>query len=270
MGFTIGGIGGLFDFNEHLMILTCMVVFSLGAIRYHDLISTIGAVGSLAFIVFYELFELEGVVQQLIPIVLMFVFAAVYFFIQKIKHREDLNCWMDCILVAEFVSLAIIYLAGNYFIVRECREKLLNQYVFQGENDIPFAYLFYFFTVAIPIAYLYAGIKAKDFVLLRVSLVALAFSAFTFKYYFSTGHHEITFTVAGALLLIISITLLRYLKTTRNGFTSENIIDDKWSNSNAEAFIISQTLGGNKGVPTEAPKHSGGGSFGGGGASGEF
>jgi uncharacterized membrane protein YgcG len=141
--------------------------------------------------------------------------------------------------------------------------------VFQGENDIPFAYLFYFFTVAIPIAYLYAGIKAKDFVLLRVSLVALAFSAFTFKYYFGTGRHEITFTVSGALLLIVSIVLLRYLKTTRNGFTSENIIDDKWANSNAEAFIISQTLGGNKGAPTDTPKE-GGGSFGGGGASGEF
>jgi uncharacterized membrane protein YgcG len=193
----------------------------------------------------------------------------VYLFIQKIKHREGLNCWMDCILVAEFFSLAIICLAGNYFIVRECREKLLNQYVYEGENDIPFAYLFYFFTVAIPVAYLYAGIKLKDFVLLRVSLVALAFSAFTFKYYFSTGHHEISFTVAGDLLLIISITLLRYLKTTRNGFTSENIIDDQWSNSNAEAFISSPTLGGNKGAPTDTPKE-GGGSFGGGGASGEF
>jgi uncharacterized membrane protein YgcG len=38
---------------------------------------------------------------------------------------------------------------------------------------------------------------------------------------------------------------------------------------NAEAFIISQTLGGNK-IPESAANNGGGGSFGGGGTSGEF
>jgi len=91
----------------------------------------------------------------------------------------------------------------------------------------------------------------KDLVLLRLSLLALAFSVFTFTYYYNTGYSEITFTISGALLLTISIAFLRWLKIPRNGSTSKNLLTDKWTNSNAEAFIVSQTMGGNKGVPTQ-------------------
>jgi uncharacterized membrane protein YgcG len=269
MGFVIGGIGGLTDFNEHVVIICCVVVFSLAAIRYHDLISTTAASFSLAYFIFFELYEMGGVLQQIIPFVMIIIFTPLYFFVHKLKVLKQTDLWLDCLTVTEFLSLAVVYAAGNYFVVRELSEKMMNLYIAPGE-DIPFAFLFYFLTVSIPVVYLYAGIKKKDLVLLRLSLIALAFSVFTFKYYYSTGHHEVTFTVSGALLLIVSITLLRYLRTIRNGFTSENILSDKWTNSNAEAFIISQTLGGNKGVPTEAPAQGGGGSFGGGGASGEF
>lgn len=269
IGFTIGGIGGLTDFNEHVVILSCIAVFSFAALRYHDLISTTAAIASFAYFVFFEFYELGGIMQQIIPFVMIMIFAPLYFFIHKVKALKEADLWLDCLTVAEFLSLAIVYAGGNYFVVRELSEKMMNLYI-APDSDIPFAFLFYFLTVMIPIVYLYAGIRNKDLVLLRISLVALAFSVFTFKYYYSTGHHEITFTISGALLIIVSITLLRYLKIIRNGFTRENILSDKWANSNAEAFIISQTLGGNKGVPTEAPTQGGGGSFGGGGASGEF
>jgi uncharacterized membrane protein YgcG len=209
------------------------------------------------------------VMQMIIPFIMMIVFIPFYFFIRKLKQRRENDLWIDCLTVAELLSLIIVYMAGNYFIVRELSEKMMGIYIEPGA-DIPFAFLFYFLTIAIPIVYLYGAIRYKDLVLLRVSLLVLAFSVFTFKYYYSTGHHEISFTVSGALLIIVSIVLLRYLKTIRNGFTSENILCDKWANANAEAFIISQTMGGNKGMPAEAPRQGGGGEFGGGGASGSF
>jgi uncharacterized membrane protein YgcG len=123
--------------------------------------------------------------------------------------------------------------------------------------------------VLIPVGYLYFGIKNKDLVLLRVSLLVLAFSVFTFKYYFSLGHPEITFTLAGIILLAISILLLNYLKTPKHGFTRENMLTEKWGNMNAEAFIISQTMGGNQ-VTVKEEFKGGGGGFGGGGASGGY
>lgn len=268
MGFIIGGIAGLTDFNEHAIIISCMVVFALAAVRYHDLISTTLAVFSVVFFVFYEMYEMGGVMQNIIPIVMMTLFTPFYFFVRKLKARKSLDLWLDCLIVAESLSLAVVYAGGNYLVVRELSIELMGMSLAPGE-DIPLAFLFYFLTVAIPILYLYVGIKKKDVVLLRVGLIVVGFSVFTFEFYFSTWDHEITFAVLGAILLIISVALLHYLKTVQHGFTRENILSDKWADSNAEAFIISQTLGGNAGEPKETPNH-GGGAFGGGGASGDF
>jgi uncharacterized membrane protein YgcG len=104
---------------------------------------------------------------------------------------------------------------------------------------------------------------------LRVTILALTFAVFTFKHYFLPENNEIFLTVSGALLLVISIALFRYLKEPINGFTRNQLIMDKLANLNAEAFIISQTMGGNE-VTAEPKPHGGGGTFGGGGASGEF
>jgi hypothetical protein len=268
MGFIIGGLAGLTDFNEHVVTVSFVIVCLLAAIRYHDLVSTAAALIALAYLLFFELYNMGGVMQQIIPMAMIGVFTPIYFYLRRLKVKKKTALWRDCLLVAESLSLLIVYAAGNYFVVRELSEKLLNQYVAPGE-DIPFAFLFYSLTIMIPIVYLYVGIVRKDGVLLRISLLVLAFSVFTFKFYYSTGHHEITFTLSGAVLLLIAMVLFRYLKTIRNGFTRENSISDKWANVNAEAFIISQTMGGNQ-VTAPPRQTGGGGTFGGGGASGEF
>jgi hypothetical protein len=102
-----------------------------------------------------------------------------------------------------------------------------------------------------------------------VSLLVLAYTVFTFKYYFSTGHHEITFTVGGAIMLIVSVALMRFLKEPKNGFTRENLLPEKWGNANLQAFIVAQTLGGNKALPDESTT-PGGGESGGGGSTDSF
>jgi uncharacterized membrane protein YgcG len=222
---------------------------------------------SFAGILFYEFYNLGGIFQQIIPFIFILSFIPTYLFIKRLKKKTVLKFWYNNLLIVEFLSLLFIYAAGNYMVVRELSVELMDLYLEDG-NDIPFAFIFYALTVLIPMGYLYFGIKNKDIVLLRVSLIVLAFSVFTFKFYFSLGHPEITFTLAGITLLITSIALLNYLKIMRGGFTRENILTEKWSNLNAEAFIISQTMGGNQ-VGAASTK-SGGGEFGGGGASGSF
>jgi hypothetical protein len=142
---------------------------------------------------------------------------------------------------------------------------MLNLQLEEGQ-DIPFAWLFYILTVAIPVAYLYFGIKKKNIVLIRVSLVAIAFAVFTFKYYFSLGYHEVTLTVGGIVLIATAMWLFRYLKTPRNGYTAENILSEKWGGANISAFVISQTMGGNK-SPEQVESE---GSFGGAGSTDIF
>lgn len=268
-GFTIGGLAGITDFdNMHVILWSCLIVFSFSAIRYLDLLCTVAATGSFAGILFFEFYNIGGIFQQIIPFVFIIGFTPIYFLVKKLKQRIDLRLWRNNLLIVESISLLFIYAAGNYMVVRELSIAMMNLEISEG-GDIPFAFIFYSLTALIPVAYLYFGIKNKDIVLLRVSLIVLAFSAFTFKYYFSLGHPEITLTLAGMILIGIAIALMRYLKTPRNGFTRENILSEKWGSMNVEAFVISQTMGGNQ-PNLEHADMPGGGASGGGGASSDF
>lgn len=267
-GFTIGGIMGIFDFDEHVGLFACFIVLTFAAIRYLDLVCTIAATLSFAGILFYEFYNMGGIFQQIIPFVFLIFFSLIYFSIKRFKQQNELKFWSTNLLIVESLSLLFIYAAGNYLVVRELSIEMMGLYLEEG-TDIPFAFIFYALTVLIPIGYLYFGLKNKNVVLLRVSLIVIAFSVFTFKYYYSFGHPEITLTVAGVILLALSILLLNYLKTSKHGFTRENLLTEKWGNMNAEAFIISQTMGGNQ-VTVKEEFKGGGGGFGGGGATGGY
>jgi hypothetical protein len=267
-GFTIGGLAGVSDFNTHVILWSCLIVFSFSAIRYLDLVCTVAATGSLAGILFFEFYNVGGVFQKIIPFVFIAGFTPVYFLVKGLRKRIDLRLWENNLLIVESISLLFIYAAGNYMVVRELSVSMMNLEIAEG-GDIPFALIFYTLTASMPLAYLYFGITNKDIVLLRVSLIVLAFSAFTFKYYFSLGHPEIILTLAGVILIGAAVALMRYLKTMRNGFTGENILSEKWGNMNVEAFVISQTMGGNQ-TSVEHPSMPSGGASGGGGASSSF
>lgn len=266
--FIVLGCIEFFEDTPEPYAIVLMILFAFASYRYLDLISTMGALLSLGMLMFFVLYRAGGTMQQIIPIVFIITFSPLYFLFRNLGRQRNTGLWKDCLIVAEGVCLLLVYAAGNYLVVRELSIALLNLDLQPGQ-DIPLAILFYGLTIVIPILYLYTGVTNKDFVLIRVSLIAIAFSAFTFKYYYSTGHHEITFTVSGLFLLITSVALLRWLKTPRNGYTRENILSEKWTNSNAQAFIISQTLG--VGTKSEVEQSQfGGGESGGGGANSTF
>jgi hypothetical protein len=264
----IAGVVWLTDFSAGSSLALCTIICGIAAFRYHDLVVTVACFGCFASFLFYNLYEAGGIGQQMIPIVFIVLFAGVYFLVRSAKRREASVLWQDCLTLVEALSLIIVYAAGNYFVVRELTVNMLGVYLEEGD-DIPLAFLFYGLTVAIPVLYMIFAVKNRDIVLLRVSLLALAFSAFTFKYYFSLGHPEITLTLAGSVLIITALAISRYLKTPRRGFTREQVLSEKWASANPEAFVISQTLGGNQVVADETFT-SGGGEFGGGGASGSY
>jgi len=266
LGFFLGGIIAL-EINEHFIAVIGLIVFSIVAIRYLDLICTLCAIASLCGLIFFELNEAGGWFQALIPFAFILIFIPVYFLVKGARAKQKLRLWYDNLLLVEAVSLLLIYVGGNYFVVRELSVEMMNLYLEEGQ-DIPFAIVFYILTVITPIVYLYVGLKKKDKVLIRISLLLLAVSVFTFKYYFSLGHPEISITIAGAILLAITLWLLNYLKVMRSGYTRENIMSEKWGDMNVEAFIISQTMGGNQ-VPDQVETGSGG-QFGGGGSSDSF
>lgn len=270
IGFLLMGFIALFAVdNIRLSMIASLFVFSVAAIRYTDLVSTIFAIGSFCYLLFFQFYELEGVFRSIIPFVFILVFLPLYWVAKKLRQRRDLFAWRYNLLIVESASVLLVYAGGNYLVVRELSESMMNMYLEEG-YDIPFAIIFYVLTATTPIIFLYWGIKTKDKVLIRISLLLVALSAFTFKYYFSFGHPEITLTIAGVVVLVIAIFLLHYLKVFRYGYTREKLLSEKWADLNLEALIISQTMGGNQ-VNTNTPvDNGGGGQFGGAGSSDRF
>jgi hypothetical protein len=267
-GFIIGGIGNLLDFNVHVVLVVCLIVFTLATIRYLDWICTLASGIAFAGLVFYEFYQLGGIFQQIIPFVFIVVFTLLYFLIRNLKKGDGLKLWRDNLVIIETLSLLSVYAGGNYLVVRELSISLLNMQL-EERQDIPFAGIFYGLTILLPVIYLLMGIRTKNVVLIRVGMFVAAFSVYTFHHYYSLGPPEITLTIAGAVLFAMAILLHRYLKVMRGGFTGENILTEKWAGTNVQAFLISQTMGGNQ--PTADTKFKGGGGdFGGGGASGDF
>jgi uncharacterized membrane protein YgcG len=266
-GFLIGGVVAMTEGNEYAITIACIVVFLFAAVRYIDLVSTAAAMFSFAYLIFLTLYDLGGILQNIIPFVMIVLFLPLYFQLRGMRFNDRFELWEQSIILGEALALLAVYAGGNYFVVREMSVSMMYLDIAPGD-DIPFAFVFYALTVVIPLACLYYGIRLKDFVLLRVSLALLAFSVFTFKYYYSTGHHEITLTVGGVVLIGAALWLFRFLRTPRKGYTHQQLKVEKWAESNAEAFVISQTMGGN--VAPEKGFEGGGGAFGGGGASGTF
>ena len=267
-GFVIGGLAGLVDFKTVPMLLFALVVLSITAFRYLDLLATVAALLVFSYLIFHWLFSWGGVFQQVIPFVFILVFIAVYLLAKKFKRNMELSVWANNLLLVESFSLLVVYLSGNYLVVRELSINMMGLSLAPGE-DIPFAFVFYGFTAIIPAIYLYLGIRNKDAVPMRIGLLVVALSLFTIKYYIGFDQMETTLTVLGAGLLATGLLLFNYLKVMRHGITREVLLSQKWAGANAEAFIVSQTMGGNQANIDEAFRGKGG-DFGGGGSSGSF
>jgi hypothetical protein len=269
-GFIIVDVGIMTDFDQVLLIqLITLIVFGFAAFRYLDLLLTFAFMVIFSWTIFYHLYEAEGIFRNTIPFFFIITFSGFYFSIRKLMKRSHLKLWRPNLLMLEVCSLLLIYAGGNYLVVRELTVNLMSMSL-EPEQDIPFAWLFYFLTLSIPLLYLTAGIKSKNIGLIRVGLVTLGFSVYTFKHYFLPDYTEVFLMTIGGLLVMVAIVFMRHLKELKHGFTSENILSSTWADLNVEAVIISQTVGGNQPDKMEVKKTGGGGSTGGGGASTSF
>lgn len=266
LSMAIAGISllfsSLFEKNEIFYFLLALPLLVAAAVRYADTVATTLAFVCLVAIVFMLLKE-SSLLARLIPLACMLVSAGIYYGIWQQKSRYDFRFWSDCLLVLEACCLLLFYVSGNYFVVDELGEELIPGF------HIPFKSIFWIFTAATPLVYIYFGLLKHNRLLLRIGLLIIALSVLTFKSYFSLGHHEVTLTIAGFLLVIIAYFSIRYLKNNKSPFTyAEDKTDETVAYNQLEALLIAQTSG----APAAPEKQMdfGGGRFGGGGAGGNF
>jgi len=268
LAFIYFGILG-FEINDNIVyFLVAFIFLAAATVRYLDIVSLAFAVFSLIGSLFF-LFQSS---LAFFPFTLMILFAGLYLASQQLQKRVILDIWEDHFIVFDTLSLLLFYFGGNYFVVRELSVEMTGLSLAAGE-DIPFAFLFYSFTFLIPMVYLAYGLIKRKVIFIRVSLLTISLAVLTLQYYYFNSQTEITVTIIGAFMIFVALTLMKYLKVNRKGYTREQILSSKWDNSDLVAFVASQTLGGHQidtKVNTKEGMKFGGGSFGGGGASSEF
>lgn len=232
-----------------------LIILAIAHYRYADAFIAMAGYAVL-FTLLANLMMKFSLGAALLPFGIMAASAIVYFFADKARS----DYYAICNRVFKVLSLVTFYLGGNYYAVRE-GNALLNDLPGSIAPQISFAPLFYFFTLAIPVLYVVAGLKTKDRILFITGLLAIAFSVFTYRYYFAFLPIEQGLALAGILMMVTSVSVIRYLKTTKHGLTDDQ--DGKRKLANLEALIIAQQVGQ---TPQERGVEFGQGNFGGAGA----
>ena len=247
-----------------LGLLLLLMALLAALVRYADSVVAIFAFGTGLALLIYMLLQVSlGVL--VLPFAVVSAAAGLHVWLRRLSARADYAYYANSLLTLRTLCLLTIYLAGNYFVMREGFGLLQDE---RGvSKQIPLAPLFYVLTVVTPLVYVGLGLRRHDRLLLNLGLLAGAFSLFTLRYYYALLPPAVAATLGGAVLLAGALAALRYLRTPRHGLTTEADADAV-PHLNLETFIVAQTAH----APTapEVGLQFGGGHAGGGGAGGRF
>lgn len=263
------GISTNGNFLAVCMTITFVSIFSY--IRYihvtSALLTCIGITGSVAYLIF----ELGTIGKSILPFVMMTLAITLYFLSIKAISLLKFPYHSKGIQLTTTFSLILFYLSGNYLIVRELSIVLLDKPI-PASKEIPFAYFFYLFTFIVPIFYLVYSLYKKDKPMLWIGFLGLVFSFYTIRYYYPILPIESVLTISGLLLFICTYFTIKKIKNKESGIT---FLPDRFSDVsdfvNLQALIVTSQFGIKPEAKIEeSPMEFGGGTFSGGGSSGEF
>jgi len=263
--------GGLSYISNAGDIANCIIIFIISlfcALRFADrVMSVVSFIAFLGFFFFMGV-KMGEVAKAFVPFIISAI-SVFTWFLTKRKMRLPTNLlYTNCLQVILIAALLFIYFPMNYFVVREFSNAMFNLNL-AANDSIPFGWFFWLFTLVMPFVYIIRGIHQKDIILIRVSLLLLAAIVFTIRYYYFLGSIEMMMAAGGIILILISYVVTRYLKTPKYSFTNLEInTAEAEGNLQLEGLLQVQTLGGHA-QGTEGTQF-GGGSFGGGGTSGDF
>lgn len=253
--------------------MRCAMVFLVAAyatLRFADTAMATCGILALLGTLFYLYLETGSLARATVPFVIMITSLLI---IQLTRRWSGIEKWRHyslCFSAAEITSLITLYLAGNYFVVREVSNEMFGLHLLPGQS-IPAGWLFWTTTIVIPIVYIILGIRKKDLLLLRIGVLLSAASIYTVRHYYSVLSIEAAMTLCGLLLIALAYALIRYLHTPKYGFTYHPVNHTHlFERLQAESLIITETFSTPQ-TPSRNPDFKfGGGTGGGGGADGSW
>ncbi|KRD58078.1 hypothetical protein ASE40_17205 [Flavobacterium sp. Root935] len=240
-------------------------------LRYLHLLSMLVFCLAVTAFLFFGMFEFGDLGKAILPFTAMILGAIFYFVTKKLINNLNESYYYNGLLLANSFCLVLFYLSCNYLVVRELSAELLGTEVTPG-TDIPFAFFFYGFTFIVPIVYLVQALKTKDRIMLWISFLAIGFSIYTIRFYYTVLPIEVALTLGGLILFAIAYFSIKKLKGKESGLTFKpDRINHSDAILNAEALVVASTFGMKPEVkPQASPMEFGGGGFSGGGSDGSF
>lgn len=256
--------------NRYEELAVAGFVFILGlyyTLRFADVLMAMITTGALAAIAFFLWKNMDFYAMQTMPFLMITAAIILYIYFHRLEHYPPAVYYQNCLQVSKLISLLLFYAAGNYFVVREIGAEM-NTASHLTITEIPMAWFFWMWTFLIPVFYISWGIRKRDVLILRTGMVLVAIAGFTLKNYYHIMSGEALLTIIGAVLVFAAYMVIRYLKTPKHGLTSEEVSDGNVMDKiQVESLIVAETLSPVQGPD---PGRFGGGSFGGGGSSGDF
>ena len=249
-----------------------VLVFMLSAyylLRFGNLL--MGGLAFIAFlgVVFYGLIPLGNTAKTVMPFLLMGISLGVYWLMTKCKNKDRLRHYKTCCTLIEILALVVLYIAGNYFVVREVSNSLFDLHLKEGES-IPGGWIFWILTVLTPAVYLFRGIQKRDVIILRTGLLLVAAIVFTVRYYYHFMPLELAMTIGGIIMIVVAYGITKYLTPPKHGFTHAEPNDPALGGwLQVESLVVIETFGTTT-PDVEKQFDFGGGSGGGAGAGGQY
>jgi hypothetical protein len=258
------------DFPAQYEVTSCLVMLICLWFTYRFTDAFMALLAFIACLIFLFLFytDLGVIAKATAPFLIMIITALIFLAMKKLQQKKQFILYASCLQLVMILSMLTFYAAGNFFVIREMSNEMFNLNL-QPNEGIPSGWLFWLFTIAVPPAYIFYGLRKKDRNFIRVGLILLAASVLTVRYYYAVMPSEAAMIVFGALLVLVSYVLIKYLSTPKYGFSFTHIEEHNKTLLNAEAIIIAQAFGRKVNSGGDHIEF-GGGSSGGGGASGSY
>ncbi len=260
-----------FDYENILAILLISSVLSaVLAYRFVNILMAVVLFCSLFGFHFSAMLELGIIGKMLLPFSSILFAGILLYLLKQIKSTRDYYFYYEsCISILESLSFAVLYLSGNYLVVRMASEALMNINI-QAGKDISFAWFFNLFTIIVPVFYVYSGIKNKSKNLLYIGLAALLFAVYTIRTYHHVLPTEFALIIGGIFLFCLAYFSIKKLKNRAESYTYEpDNFETDLGFDEIETFATATDFG----IVVQEDSNDfefGGGKFGGGGAGSGF
>ena len=227
--------------------LILFILCSASAIIFLDKFLTVVALIALLSFVYFKFQHYVSLDFLMISLMILSLIISwlSYSFIGKAPYWEK-----KLLITLLYSSLITAAIATNYFFVSEITN-----------DSFLFKIIFNVLMILIPLIYLLIGIRMKSLIFLRCGGLLLLVGIYSLIYMYSFNLFTETLCIVSAMIISIAWWLSHYLSINKGGF----VFIDKSNFSNLEGIGAIHTV-----KPPAEGFSFGGGSFGGGGASGDF